>query len=265
MNYDTSQNPSTNYSNSQNPSSSYSNNQNPTAPPPRVAQANTTASNARMLSDKAILDKLFPDEMKNVRVLNYLKVPSDLVRDYKYGAWTNSEKEIFINDALEGFERIYVLYHEGIHIRQFKKNKSRPKLFQEMLKAELEAYPAGFTWLNSKQAKKLNMESDIPLNLTEYRKGVLEINYQIIQTSWKGILEILSKQPGLSTSEIDKIYFNYMTHSLVYKFDSKVKTPFNMIPNKFTDEAQTKRYSINDLYDKTTNKTFYPLPKKNKP
>ncbi len=220
----------------------------PAAAAKRVAQANQNAAK-NQLTDSEILDILFPGEMKSVSVLDFMDVPSDLVNpidfqkgyDAEYAAWTNSSQKIYALDRelLDGFTRIFVLYHEGLHIRQFKKN-GKPKLFQDMLRYETVTYGKSAGWLKTEQAKKLRVKvgmSEIEFN--DFTRDQMNTAASLFRTSSKAVDKHISAQKaGATPEEIDKIYFELM-----------IKT--NLLPNRFVNEDGLPRYTMTDLYEST--------------
>ena len=218
----------------------------PAANATRVAQANTRTSKTKMPSDKEILKILFPGEMDNVNVFKFKDVPSKLVKpETDFDAWTNSSEDMFLKEKpkLDEFERIFVLYHEGLHILQAKNN---PPLttFQEMMKFEVLAYGKSTGWLDTAQAKALKSgRKGYDETVTKARRGAAFV-FKVANEATE--MHIIGMELKSTAAEIDQGYLETMIE-------------YGLLPNKYVDEALTIRYTIEDLYN-DTNKTFF-IPK----
>ncbi|MBC8334476.1 MAG: hypothetical protein H8E29_04365 [Anaerolineales bacterium] len=213
----------------------------PAATAARVAQANPPSGN-KMPSDQQILELQFPGEMNNVDILKIKDVPSELVGPEDYQAWTNSDSQIFIKEKpeLDEFMRIFVLYHEGIHIRQFNQN-GPPKLFQNMIKYEVQAYGKSTGWLDTKQAQRLgSARKDFRKTVQLARQAAANV-FRIADAALEQHIMVIND--GFTEAEIDEIYLETMIEN-------------SMLPDKYVNLEEFKRYQIGDLY-KQTGKTFF--------
>lgn len=119
----------------------------------------TAAAASTRNAQEVMLEKLYPNDknMTKVEVEPYSGNPNKLVNSPEMkdiGAWTNSKKLIYYKDDFPEHFKAYILYHEGIHIKQFRKTGKPPSSYEEMLGFELSAYPKTETWVKSSAGEK---------------------------------------------------------------------------------------------------------------
>ena len=150
---------------------------------------------------QAIVD----DMAKTDKLLGHvvLKKYSDLnktLRNFDFGAWTNSQTEIFIKEAVpaganrkdkkvqaqaEMFIR-YELQHEANHIHQFAQAGGPPKTWQRMLEFEQEAYTNDLKFLSG-PGKQVITDKDVLTSITsQAQKNLKDIT---------GLLDGIAKLP----------------------------------------------------------------------
>jgi hypothetical protein len=118
---------------------------------------------------QATMAQLFPNDKLLSQVV--IKDFADLNRTLRGGgfaAWTQSETAIYIRDPTRFVDKAnpastawppmiirYVLQHEAVHVRQFKRDGQPPGTWQRMLEYEEEAYTTDLAWLAQNPTAKL--------------------------------------------------------------------------------------------------------------
>lgn len=99
--------------------------------PTHVRKARSTWT--KLFGKDAVLGK--------VKIFDYANVPSKLVLDYPFTAWTNSATNIYVakSAAANQITMDSVLHHEKMHIDQFR-NSGRPGSYGDMVRFEITAY-----------------------------------------------------------------------------------------------------------------------------
>ena len=122
-----------------------------------AAQASKVGQVASGVGLSSMLVQVHGKTMASVVVKDYNQITwYEPLREFGYGAWTNSATTIYLRSLPAGvpYNRHFMtLFHEGLHILQFRKHGGYPTSYQQMIEHEIEAYGQTVNWIDTTSSK----------------------------------------------------------------------------------------------------------------
>ncbi len=232
-----------------------------TAPLNSTAQKNPNSKTPTRNAEEQLLDLLYPNQMQHVQVAPMRTNPNLLVKSVGYGAWTQSRKLIYYEYRMPEYLKPFILFHEGMHIKQFMRNPgAQPNSFRQMLGFELQTYKKTDDWIRNESRSK-SFYSNNPI-AAKYGQMKSESASALAATN-----KVFLLSAALKIGWVAKRQLNFLLKTLGHPTISTASSQmtFEQIVFQNMENAQMipalkpgkQVYTAKDLYNQTSDPAFY--------